>query len=616
MNSIDINHRSLGAYPSAEGHTHFQVWAPYVNSVAVVLPETGERFALKRLDSGYWGGLSAKAQSGTRYGYELDGENFLPDPASLAQPDGLSGPSQVKDLSDFQWTDSAWVNTPLKDFIIYELHIGTFSPEGNFEGLEAKLAYLKQLGITAIEIMPVASFPGERNWGYDGVFPYAVQESYGGAEGLQKLVNASHDQGLAVILDVVYNHFGPEGNVLDKFGPYFTEKYHTPWGSAINFDDAGSDAVRKYFIENTLMWFRDFHVDALRLDATHAMKDLGPVHILKEIRQQVDFLSANSGRQHYLIAEVDLNDNRYITPTADGGYGMDAQWIDEFHHALRVTSGNDRSGYYADFSGINHLAKALRDAYVYDGQYSPHRDKSFGSSAEGLPGERFVVFSQNHDHVGNRMLGERTGTLVSFEMQKVLAATVLVSPYLPLLFMGEEYGEKNPFLYFVDHQGPELIQAVREGRKREFAAFVREGEEVPDPQAESSFQNSKLNWKLLKNKQHAALLRYYQKLIGFRKTISALSHADRSALSVVVFEAKQVLVLSRWHGSDYIRCVFNFSGKEESVQIDFGTDSWKLLMNSREKQWLGNSENPKEIYQPNSITLPPETFMMFRNDHV
>src|SRR5687768_905399 len=308
--------------------------------------------------------------------------------------------------------------------------------------------------------MPVAQFPGKRNWGYDGVYPFAVQNSYGGYKGLQQLVNACHQKGLAVILDVVYNHLGPEGNYFSAYGPYFTEEYKTPWGGAINFDDAWSDGVRNYFIENALMWFRDFHIDALRLDAVHAIKDFGSKHILREIKEQVNILMEQTGKKHYLIAECDLNDTQFIDPLEKRGFGMDAQWIDEFHHALRVTATGEKTGYYSDFSGIEHLAKAYKDAYVYDGQFSPHRFKNFGVKAQDNPGRQFIVFSQNHDQVGNRMLGERSSQLVSYEMQKLMAGAVLVSPYLPMLFMGEEYSESHPFLYFVSHTDPELAEAV------------------------------------------------------------------------------------------------------------------------------------------------------------
>ncbi|RYG33936.1 MAG: malto-oligosyltrehalose trehalohydrolase, partial [Chitinophagaceae bacterium] len=437
------------------GAAHVRFWVPEAAEVAVKLVKIGEVFPLNQQPRGYWSLETEKIQEGDQYYIVIDGDRELPDPASVSQPDGVHGASQALSL-DFDWmsgswNDRDWKNIPLKDYLLYELHTGTFSEQGTFDGVAKRLDYLVDLGITAIEIMPVASFPGKRNWGYDGVFSFAAQWSYGGPKGLQELVLLCHQKGLAVVLDVVYNHLGPEGNYLGEFGPYFTDKYKTPWGNAVNFDDKGCHGVRDYFIENALMWFRDFHVDALRLDAVHAIKDFSAVHILQEIRKNVDLLMKETGRIHYLIAESDLNDPRFISPLEKNGLGMDAQWVDEFHHALRVASGEPRTGYYSDFNGVAHLAKSYADAYVYTDMYSEERMKVFGRSAEGHPGKQFIVFSQNHDQVGNRMLGERTGTLVSFEMQKLLAAAVLCAPFLPMLFMGEEWGETNPFLYFIDH---------------------------------------------------------------------------------------------------------------------------------------------------------------------
>ncbi|MGN6637275.1 MAG: malto-oligosyltrehalose trehalohydrolase, partial [Mucilaginibacter sp.] len=486
-----MSKRSIGLDRGKDGHVDITLWAPMANSVALEI-ENGKTIALQPAQYGYWHTSTDVILPGDRYWFVLNKDKKLPDPASLSQPEGVHGPSQYIDLANFKWSDQAWKNPPINDYIFYELHTGTFSPQSNFEGITQRLDHLLELGITAIEIMPVAQFPGERNWGYDGVFPFAVHNSYGGARGLQQLVNTCHQKGLAVVLDVVYNHLGPEGNYLPEFGPYFTEKYKTPWGNAVNFDDAWCDGVRKYFIENSLMWFRDFHLDALRLDAVHAIKDFSPKHILKEIKENVNALIAETGKQYHLIVECDLNDPRYIDPLEKDGYGMDAQWIDEFHHALRVTAGQQRNGYYSDFTGIADLAKAYHDAYVYTGQFSEQRHKSFGIKPNN-PGEQFVAFSQNHDQVGNRMLGERTSTLVSFEMQKLMAGAVMVSPFLPLLFMGEEWSAQSPFQYFVSHSDKELIKAVQKGRREEFKEFHAEGE-TPDPQSEDTFNRSKLNW--------------------------------------------------------------------------------------------------------------------------
>lgn len=615
MNKNDIRHNNIGISLNSNAEVSIRVWAPKAEKVALVLSEKNEKFPLTRKEFGYWQGSDIPVKNGDRYTIETDGKNGYPDPASLYQPEGIDGPSEAVDLHRMPWTDQRWKNHALKDYILYELHTGTFSPEGNFEGIEKKLPYLKELGVTAIEIMPVAQFSGARNWGYDGVLPFAVQHSYGGPHALQKLVNACHNNGLAVVLDVVYNHLGPEGNNLDKFGPYFTDKYKTPWGTAINFDDAGSDAIRRYFIENVLMWFRDFHIDALRLDAVHAIKDFGPKHILAEIKENVNELMAATGRKHYLIAECDLNDSKYIQPLEEGGYGMDAQWIDEFHHALRVTSGNPKTGYYADFDGINHLAKSYRDAYVYDGIYSSHRDKVFGTSAKDIPGDRFVVFSQNHDHVGNRMLGERIGTLVSFEMQKLMAATVLMSPFMPMLFMGEEYGEKNPFLYFVSHAGKELVQAVRDGRKREFAAFHTDGE-FPDPQSEKIFAQSKLNWDLQNEPDHRAMLRYYKELIRLRKNLPALSNPDRSNLIVEVLENQQILMIHRKEDTHHVMYILNFSNDRQEIEINLKREGWTLLMNSASEAWAGNSTESIAIPETGKIQISPQTFLLFENKNV
>ncbi|HYC29413.1 MAG TPA: alpha-amylase family glycosyl hydrolase, partial [Chitinophagaceae bacterium] len=368
---VNVGRRTIGVNFREDGFAEITVWAPLVKSVELVLPAKDINISLNRTGVGYWNITTNGLKPGDNYKFLLDGKKELPDTASLSQPGGVHEASEAVNINDFNWTDSDWVNHRLEEYIIYELHTGTFSATGDFKGIEERLDHLSELGITAIEIMPVAQFPGKRNWGYDGVYPFAVQNSYGGAKGLQRLVNECHKRNIAVVLDVVYNHMGPEGNYLAEYGPYFTDKYHTPWGNAINFDDAWCDGVRHFFIENTLMWFRDFHIDALRFDAVHAIRDFSPVHILKEIRQKTDELMALTGRKHYLIVECDLNDIIFINPVESGGYGMDAQWIDEFHHALRVTSGNERNGYYADFEGINHLAKAYKDAYVYDGIYSP-----------------------------------------------------------------------------------------------------------------------------------------------------------------------------------------------------------------------------------------------------
>jgi maltooligosyltrehalose trehalohydrolase len=564
------------------GEALIALWSPTCKNAAILINQT-EKHSLYKVDFGYWTLNTGAIKPGDIYQFLLDDVPY-PDPASLSQPDGVNGPSMTLDLGYYQWHDGNWSNPPLEDYIIYELHTGTFTPEGTFDGIADKLDYLKELGITAVEIMPVAQFPGERNWGYDGVYPYAVQNSYGGAEGLMKLVDACHQKGIAVILDVVYNHLGPEGNYFANYGPYFTDKYHTPWGNAINFDDAWCDEVRHYFIENALMWFRDFHIDALRLDAVHAVKDLSPKHILQELKERTP-------KGHHLIIEFDLNDSRFIDPIKKGGFGMDAQWIDEFHHALRVTAGGGQDGYYADFNGIVHLAKSYNSAYVYDGIYSPHRLKIFGIPTQGNPGNQFVVFSQNHDQVGNRMLGERSSMLFSYEMQKLMAAAVMVSPFIPMLFMGEEWSAQEPFLYFVSHGDPDLIKAVRKGRKAEFAAFHTDGE-APDPQAKETFEESKLDWQRMNH----TMLDYYKNLIALRKQFPALYQLNRKLVKTTVNESDQTLLLQRGDQHQNISCLMNFSGERHQTGV------LSKLFDSAGQRWNGPG-SLKGYIQPQSIII-------------
>ncbi|GAB3502435.1 malto-oligosyltrehalose trehalohydrolase [Spirosoma knui] len=622
VDEIHVNKRSLGITFVAEDEAEILVWAPKAKHVAIKLYGNAAAIPLKTDRFGYWCAKTHQISPGDLYEFVLDGELRRSDPASLCQPQGVHGPSQVVNLTDFQWNDQAWENLPLEEYIIYELHTGTFTPEGTFDAIEEKLDYLKALGVNAIELMPIAQFPDSRNWGYDGVFPYAIQNSYGGASQLQHLVDTCHAKGIAVLLDVVYNHFGPEGNYFRDFGPYFTNKYYTPWGEAINFDDAWCDGVRRYFIENALMWFRDFHIDALRLDAVHAIKDFSTTHILREIKQYVDQLMEATGRRHYLIVENDLNDPKFINPLSEEGFGMDAQWMDEFHHALRVTVGQERNGYYSDFTGISHLAKSYRDAYVYDGQFSEERHRFFGKKAENNPGQQFVVFSQNHDHIGNRKLGERSSQLYSFDTLKVMAGAVMVSPYLPLLFMGEEWAETNPFLYFVSHTDPELVEAVRQGRQQEFASFYASDEvTVPDPMSEYIFQQSKLQWELLDQEPHKTLLRYYQTLIALRKEHPALRHLDRKNLDVSESEEQKTLILHRWHDDQHVLCLMNFAKEPREVNIPALDLSWEKALDSADSQWQDQtkeeadrpaaSQAPQTTSDGETITLQAESFVIY-----
>lgn len=607
MEQIDVLQRGIGINFTKTGEASINIWAPEKESVKVLVNDTS-RIPLVKTDFGYWQLISDQVKPGDRYKLVFEGQQILPDPASVSQPGGPHNASEAIDIAAYNWTDKSWENIPLEEYIIYELHTGTFSSEGTFHGIEKKLDYLKGLGITAIEIMPVAQFPGSRNWGYDGVYPFAVQNSYGGAGALKKLVNACHEKGLAVILDVVYNHLGPEGNYLSAFGPYFTNKYNTPWGSAINFDDAWCDGVRRYFIENVLMWFRDFHIDALRMDAVHTIKDFSPTHILEDFRTYVDELMEKTGRTHYLVIESDLNDAKFIDTVENRGYGMDAQWMDEFHHSLRVATGQEQHGYYADFGGLTHLAKSYHDAYVYDGIYSTHRKKTFGNKTNGRPGWQFVVFSQNHDQVGNRMLGERTNQLVSFEMCKLMAATVMVSPFIPLLFMGEEYGESNPFLYFVSHTDPELVEAVRKGRRAEFSEFHAKGE-APDPQSEDTFDRSKLQWDMIERELHATMLKYYKALIALRKTNPVLSSLERDGLETQVDERSATLVLKRMVDRGRLICLMNFSKLDQSIHVGNMDGSFSKIFDSAAPEWNGNSFASESL--ESNVTIQPESILIY-----
>ncbi len=485
--------RRCGAVASPGGPVVFRVWAPAAERVGLVLIEDGARreVPMRPEGGGYRRHEEADVPEGRRYAFRLDDGPERPDPCSLHQPEGVHGPSAVVRPDRFRWTDAGWNGVRREDLVFYELHIGTFSPEGTFDGVIPRLRDLRDLGITAIEIMPVAQFPGSRNWGYDGVLPYAAQDSYGGPHGLQRLVDACHAEGLAAFLDVVYNHFGPEGCYLREFGPYFIGHYKTPWGDAVNYDDRGCDAVRDYVLDNARMWLEEFHLDGLRLDAVHAIYDLGARHILRSIEEVAEDVAARRGWPATIIAESDLNDPRLLDSRERGGHALGGQWADDFHHAAHSFLTGEREGYYSDFGGPDRLARAFECPFVYAWDHSPFRGRRHGAPPERLSGDRFVVCLQNHDQVGNRASGDRLTTLLNDPAKQRLAAgLLLLSPYLPLLFMGEEYGEESPFPFFCSFGDPDLVRAVREGRQREFEAFTWQGE-VPDPQGEETFASAR-----------------------------------------------------------------------------------------------------------------------------
>ena len=509
-------HLERGASVTPGAGVHFSVWAPRAKRVRVRLT-SGAEHQLARGDHGVFEAFADEVRVGADYGFVIDdSDTMLPDPVSRLQPQGVHGPSRVVDPNTFPWTDREWRGVAMRDLVIYELHTGTFTGEGTFASVIPYLRGLRrELGVTAIEIMPVAQFPGTHNWGYDGVDLYAVQNSYGGPDGLKQLVDAAHAEDLAVILDVVYNHVGPEGNYLSSYGPYFTEKYKTPWGPALNYDDAESDQVRRYVVDNALYWITEYHIDGLRLDAVHGIFDFSAKHLLQEIVEAVHEQAKRLDRHALVIAESDLNDPKLIRPIEAYGYGLDGQWSDDFHHAVHALLTGEKLGYYADFGAVEHLAASLREPFVYDGTFSPHRRRKHGGRSEGLPREKFVVATQNHDQVGNRATGDRLSTIVTAEQLRLGSALLLLSPYVPLIFMGEEYGETNPFLYFVSHGDPALVDAVRSGRKREFESFGW-GESVPDPQAEETFRRSILDRGRAARPEHAAVFALYRDLLALR----------------------------------------------------------------------------------------------------
>ena len=592
----------------------FSVWAPHAKEVKLMLQHPEEKaIPLQKDEWGYWQAEVSKLPEGSLYKYKVDDKPPFPDPASRYQPEGPHGPSAVVSLEAEWKEEGGWKGLKPSELIIYEMHLGTFSEAGTFAGAAEKLDYLRELGINAIEVMPVAQFPGNRNWGYDGVSLFATQNSYGGPGGFRKFIKACHEKGIAVILDVVYNHLGPEGNYLSQYGPYFTDKYNTPWGQALNFDDAWCDGVRNFFLQNALMWLRDFHIDGLRLDAVHAIKDLGAPHFLQVLSEETDRLSEETGLGHFLIAEVDLNDKKFIAPRSKGGYGLHAQWVDEFHHALHSCLTGETNGYYSDFGDFEHLVKAYRDTYVYNGNYSPHRKKFFGTSAEENSFGQFVVFAQNHDQTGNRMLGERLSQLTSFKGLKTAAAAYLLSPYIPMLFMGEEWGEKSPFNYFVSHTDPALVEAVRKGRKREFADFHGQGEPL-DPQSEETFMASKLNWNFKENQEQAALWKFYQKLIRLRKSSEAYLNTDRNSLQVLNTPGQSCLGLLKKGKKESVLTVLNFSNKTESFQLNEIMESYRLMLDSENPEWLGKGSGALERTEPGqTLSLPPLSVLVYEN---
>lgn len=607
---------SLGATVLDGGRTHFRVWAPKVKEISVVLrydDGTNRVVSLNEEGGGYFAATVDGVTDGDNYCYLLDNAMERPDPASRFQPTGVHGPSQVIDPDVFSWNDRGWRGLPLDSYIIYELHVGVFTTAGTFDAAISRLDYLCELGITAVELMPVAQFPGERNWGYDGTFIYAPQNSYGGPGGLKRLVDACHSRGLAVIMDVVYNHLGPEGNYLHGFGPYFTDRYHTPWGEAVNFDGPGSDPVRHYFTSNALYWLTEFHIDALRLDAIHGIYDFSAIHILQELTAAVHQLSASRGCLAYVIAESDLNDVRIINPAGSGGYDLDAQWNDDFHHALRSLLTGDLAGYYSDFGQISHMVKAFQEGFVLSGEYSSFRRRKHGSSSADIPSGKLVVFSQNHDQVGNRMRGERPAEHLSLQQLMLAAATVILSPYIPLIFMGEEYAEAAPFTYFVSHGDADLIDAVRQGRLEEFTDFAGQGV-PPDPQAEATFLSAKLDQEQRHNGEHQTLFNFYRELISLRKQCAPLAKVSRDDMQVVVCGEDRVLAITRSEGGVQLLCLFNYSDQKRVVRPPLASGTLRLLLDSSSSVASGHCVTVYATRPKSFPTLAPYGVLVYRKE--
>jgi maltooligosyltrehalose trehalohydrolase len=603
----------LGAVAQAGGGVSFRVWAPSSGRVDVHLVAPAEMTVpLAPEERGYHAAVVDGVGPGVRYFFRLDGSVERPDPCSRFQPLGVHGPSEVIEFGENKTAPPP--RTPLADYVIYELHIGTFSPRGDFDGVIERLPDLGELGVTAVELMPVAQFPGERNWGYDGVYPYAVQASYGGPAGLRRLVDACHSAGLAVVLDVVYNHLGPEGNYLRDFGPYFTDTYRTPWGPALNFDGAFSDEVRRFFIESALYYFQTFKIDALRVDAIHAIVDNTARPFLEELAAAVHAFGRREGRPAYVIAESDLNNARVVRPVETGGLGFDAQWADDFHHALHALLTGESNGYYGDFGSVEHLARALRRGYVYAGEYSGFRNRGHGNSAAGLVPENFVVCSQDHDQIGNRMLGERLTSLVSYEGLKLAAGAVLLSGFLPLIFMGEEYGEEAAFQFFVSHSNPGLVEAVRKGRAAEFKAFAWQGE-PPDPQSEATLERSRLDWSLAAAGKHARLRELYGTLIRLRRDLPGLRFEGFEQEEVWCDQKAKTLGFRRSSANGDVFAAFNFGREEAALSAPPG-GVWRKVFDSAAAEWLGTGSSLPEALDAaaGSPRLGSLAFVLYRRD--
>jgi maltooligosyltrehalose trehalohydrolase len=579
-----------------DGLATFRVWAPRCRSVEVVI-EGRKPEALTARDDGVYERALPGIAAAARYQYRLDGERYRPDPVSRFQPEGVHGPSVVVEPGRFPWTDQGFRGHALADLVFYELHVGAFTPAGTFEGIIPHLPQLVDLGITAIELMPVAEFPGSRNWGYDGTHLYAPQSTYGGPRGLRRLVDAAHAQGLSVFLDVVYNHLGPEGNYLAEFGPYFTDRYRTPWGSAINFDGPDSEYVRRHFIDNARYWVREFHLDGLRLDATHSIFDASPVHVLAEIGEAAREEGQALDKPVHIAAESHDNDRKIVLPASEGGLGLDTIWSDDFHHAIHTRLTGEKTGYYVDFAGGKGLTRALAEGFAFQGEPSQYFGRPRGTTSTDLPGERFTICLQNHDQVGNRAVGDRLSTVVPFAAVKMAAALLFAAPALPLLFMGEEYGETSPFQYFTSHLDPALVEAVRKGRTEEFKSFGWQGT-VPDPSEPATFLRSRLNHSLAGAPRHRELREYYRRWLELRRSHPSLGAGGKDRARAELDATGSVLTLSRPapDGPGSVCLVANLTNTARGFAPP--SADWRVLLDSEEPRFAGSATSkPLVAYQ-------------------
>jgi maltooligosyltrehalose trehalohydrolase len=577
----------------------FTLWGPKAKRVAVAIGDAQYPMSGPN-EKGYWNVSVEGAGYGSDYAFVLDGDSKqYPDPRSLWQPNGVHGASRLYDQAAFEWSDGQWNAPSLERAVIYELHIGTFTSEGTFDSAIERLDYLFKLGVTHVEMMPVAAFPGSYGWGYDGASLFAVNDLYGGPDGMKRLVDACHARGLAVLLDVVYNHFGPVGNYSGMFGPYMTGKHRTPWGDAVNFEDGRSDEVRRFFCDNALMWLRDYHIDGLRLDAVHEFVDRSAVHFLEQLSVEVEELSASLRRRLVLIAESDLNDPRIVTPREDGGYGMDAQWSDDFHHALFavLNDGGDEKGYYVDFGSFEDLAKSLTKAFVYDGAYSHYRMRNHGRPVEQLSAHHFLGYIQTHDQVGNRAIGDRLEQIVGMNRAKVAAGIVLMAPFIPMIFQGEEFAASSPFQYFADHEDPEMARSVKAGRQGEFAAFGWNPNDIPDPGKKETFERSKLKWDEVREGQHAEMLEWYRKLIRLRHNSASLNDGDLRHMKVQFDEKKRWLTMER----GLVKVFCNLG----DAPVEFDKPKQVSLL-------LASRKDVEEVEK--KIVLPPDTLAILSAD--